>query len=134
MPLATLTTLAVLAGATLVLVRLFALGLREGLHPVRSRVGLQAWATLRLLDDARTWLFPLYSSLLTPVWLRLLGARVGKGVEASTVLLAAEHDPGRTTAPSWPTTPSSAPTSWVAGGCASSAPGRQSGPSSATRG
>jgi non-ribosomal peptide synthetase-like protein len=50
-------------------------------------VGFQAWATLRLLDEARTWLFPLYSSLLTPLWLRLLGARVGRDVEASTVLL-----------------------------------------------
>ena len=31
-------------------------------------------------------LFPLYASLFTPVWLRLLGMRVGRGVEASTVL------------------------------------------------
>ncbi|MGO3507148.1 MAG: Pls/PosA family non-ribosomal peptide synthetase, partial [Brachybacterium tyrofermentans] len=35
----------------------------------------------------RTWLFPIYSGALTPIWLRLLGARVGTGVEASTVLL-----------------------------------------------
>ena len=40
-----------------------------------------------MLDEARTWLFPLYSAAITPVWLRLLGARVGTGVEASTVLL-----------------------------------------------
>jgi non-ribosomal peptide synthetase-like protein len=39
------------------------------------------------LDAARTQLFPLYASLLTPTWLRLLGAKVGSGVEASTVLL-----------------------------------------------
>jgi hypothetical protein len=76
-----------LSGTVLALVRLLSLGLRPGHSPVRSRVGFQAWATLRLLDQARTWLFPLYSSLLTPVWLRLLGARVGRGVEASTVLL-----------------------------------------------
>jgi non-ribosomal peptide synthetase-like protein len=50
-------------------------------------VGWQVWATERLLDSARTFLFPLYASLLTPVWLRLLGAKVGKRVEASTVLL-----------------------------------------------
>ena len=36
---------------------------------------------------SRTILFPLYSSLFTPVWLRMLGAEVGRGVEASTVLL-----------------------------------------------
>ena len=42
---------------------------------------------MKVLDEARTWLFPLYSSALTPAWLRLLGARVGRRVEASTVLL-----------------------------------------------
>ena len=42
---------------------------------------------MRVLDDARTWLFPLYASSLTPAWLRLLGARIGKDVEASTVLM-----------------------------------------------
>jgi non-ribosomal peptide synthetase-like protein len=70
-----------------VAVRLLGIGLREGHHPVRSRVGWQTWSTERLLDDARTWLFPLYASLFTPHWLRLLGADIGRGVEASTVLL-----------------------------------------------
>ncbi|WEO79370.1 amino acid adenylation domain-containing protein [Cryobacterium sp. SO2] len=75
------------AGAVIGAVRLLGLGLTDGHHPVRSRVGWQVWMTERLLDGARTLLFPLYASLLTPVWLRLLGARVGPGVEASTVLL-----------------------------------------------
>ncbi|MBF6214617.1 amino acid adenylation domain-containing protein [Nocardia puris] len=87
LPVAVLLSLGVYAAATIVLVRLFAIGLTEGYHPVRSRVGWQAWSTERLLDSARTFLFPLYASLLTPVWLRLLGAKVGKHVEASTVLL-----------------------------------------------
>src|SRR4249919_589207 len=56
-------------------------------HPVRSRTGWQVWATERWLDEARTFLFPLYASLATPAWLRLLGATVGRGVEASTVLM-----------------------------------------------
>lgn len=42
---------------------------------------------MKVLDEARTWLFPIYSSAFTPFWLRLLGARVGDRVEASTVLL-----------------------------------------------
>ena len=71
----------------LLVTRLLAIGLMSGCSPVRSRVGWQVWCTQRLLDEARTWLFPLYSSLLTPVWLRSLGARVGRRVEASTVLL-----------------------------------------------
>ncbi|TXG92323.1 amino acid adenylation protein [Rhodococcus rhodnii] len=82
-----LLALAVFALATLVCVRALSLRLSEGFHPVRSRVGWQVWATERLMDSARTFLFPLYAGLLTPVWLRLLGAKVGRGVEASTVLL-----------------------------------------------
>ena len=62
------------------------LWLREGYHPVRSRVGWQLWATERLMDAARNYLFPLYASLLTPWWLRALGA-VGRGTEISTALL-----------------------------------------------
>jgi non-ribosomal peptide synthetase-like protein len=84
---ATLLTGLVFAVLVIGVVRLLALGLREGTHPVRSRIGWQAWSTERLLDLSRTLLFPLYSSLLTPQWLRLLGARVGRDVEASTVLL-----------------------------------------------
>ncbi|MFJ6652833.1 Pls/PosA family non-ribosomal peptide synthetase [Microbacterium sp. NPDC091313] len=77
----------VFAGAVVVLVRLLSVGLVEGTYPVRSRGAWQAWTIERLLDSARTVLFPLYSSLFTPVWLRMLGARVGRDVEASTVLL-----------------------------------------------
>ena len=39
------------------------------------------------MDAARNYLFPIYASLLTPAWLRLLGATVGRGTEISTVLL-----------------------------------------------
>ena len=67
--------------------RLLGLGLEEGYYRVRSRIGWQVWATERVLDLARDLLFPIYASLFTPVWLRLLGAKIGKNVEASTVLL-----------------------------------------------
>jgi non-ribosomal peptide synthetase-like protein len=70
----------------LVLVRLLSLGVREGFHPVRGRVAWQVWTTERLMGMARFALFPMYASLFTPVWLRLLGAKVGRNVEASTVL------------------------------------------------
>jgi non-ribosomal peptide synthetase-like protein len=72
---------------TLGATRLLGLGLREGYHPVRSRMGWQVWATERLMDDARTYLYPIYASLLTPGWMRALGATIGRGVEASTVLM-----------------------------------------------
>ncbi|WP_353510918.1 Pls/PosA family non-ribosomal peptide synthetase [Intrasporangium sp.] len=86
-PAVTVLGMLTLGVLTVVIVRLLGLGLTEGHHPVRGRVGWQVWMTERLLDQARTILFPIYASLFTPVWLRLLGARVGKGVEASTVLL-----------------------------------------------
>jgi non-ribosomal peptide synthetase-like protein len=86
-PVATLAALAVYALLTVVGVRLLSVGLREGYHPVRSRAGWQLWATERLMDAARNYLFPLYASLLTPMWLRLLGAKVGRGTEISTALL-----------------------------------------------
>ncbi|HZU57639.1 MAG TPA: Pls/PosA family non-ribosomal peptide synthetase [Actinocrinis sp.] len=77
-----------LAYALLVLlgVRGLSLGLRAGRHPLYGRVAWQAWTTERLMDGARTVLFPLYASALTPLWLRALGMKVGRGVEASTVL------------------------------------------------
>ncbi|WP_307861097.1 Pls/PosA family non-ribosomal peptide synthetase [Microbacterium sp. SD291] len=84
---ATLTTGLVFAAAVVLLVRLLSIGMTEGVHAVHGRVAWQAWTTERLLDSARTMLFPIYSSLFTPVWLRMLGARVGREVEASTVLL-----------------------------------------------
>ena len=87
LPVATLVSLAVFALITVVAVRLLSIGLVGGYHPVRSRIGWQVWATERLMDSARTFLFPLYASLLTPHWLRLLGAKIGKDVEASTVLM-----------------------------------------------
>ena len=70
----------------LVAVRLLGIGVRAGFHPVRGRVAWQVWTTERLMGMARFALFPMYASLFTPVWLRLLGAKVGRNVEASTVL------------------------------------------------
>ena len=72
---------------TVASVRLLSLGVTEGYHAVRSRIGWQLWATERVLDTARDLLFPLYASRFTPVWLRWLGAEVGTNVEASTVIL-----------------------------------------------
>ncbi|MFD9466287.1 Pls/PosA family non-ribosomal peptide synthetase [Streptomyces sp. NPDC060027] len=70
----------------LVSVRLLSLGLHEGTHPTHSRIGWQAWTVTQLMDRSRETLFPLYAGLITPVWLRLLGMRIGRGAEVSTVL------------------------------------------------
>jgi len=85
-PAAAVAYLGCYALLVLVAVRLLSIGLRAGFHPVRGRVAWQVWTTERLMGMARAALFPMYASLFTPVWLRLLGAKVGRGVEASTVL------------------------------------------------
>jgi non-ribosomal peptide synthetase-like protein len=87
LPVATAVGLVVLAGLVLGTVRLLSLGLEPGHHPIHGLRAWQAWSVLRVLDEARTWLFPLYSSSLTPAWLRALGADIGPDVEASTVLM-----------------------------------------------
>ncbi len=86
-PVATLVAVAVYAILTVLGVRMLAIGLREGYHPVRSRVGWQLWATERLMDAARNYLFPLYAGMLTPLWFRILGAKIGRNTEISTALL-----------------------------------------------
>jgi non-ribosomal peptide synthetase-like protein len=83
---ATLAFGAAYALLILVAVRLLSLGLREGTHPTHSRIGWQAWTVTQLMDRSRETLFPLYAGLVTPVWLRLLGMRIGRGAEVSTVL------------------------------------------------
>jgi non-ribosomal peptide synthetase-like protein len=86
-PVATLVAAGVYAAVTVVGVRALSIGLREGYRPVRSRVGWQLWCTERLMDAARNYLFPLYAGLLTPWWLRILGAKIGRDTEISTALL-----------------------------------------------
>jgi non-ribosomal peptide synthetase-like protein len=87
LPLACLVGAVVLAALVWASVRALSHGLTNGIHAVHGPQAWRAWAVLRILDETRTWLFPLYSSSLTPGWLRLLGAEIGDDVEASTVLL-----------------------------------------------
>lgn len=86
-PVAVAAGFATLAALIWAVVRLAGLAIAPGVHPVRSLAGVAVWSTMQVLDEARTWLFPLYSSTLTPLWLRALGAKIGKHVEASTVLM-----------------------------------------------
>lgn len=67
-------------------IRVLGRGIQAGVAPVRSSTGWRVWTITRLMDDARTYLFPLYAAQLTPLWLRLLGARIGKDTEISTAV------------------------------------------------
>ena len=61
-----------------------------GIHPARSGLGIRKWVTDKLLEFSLLFTNSLYSTLYTVPWLRLLGARVGRGAEVST---AAHLDP-----------------------------------------
>ncbi|WP_083471642.1 Pls/PosA family non-ribosomal peptide synthetase [Kibdelosporangium phytohabitans] len=85
-PVATVGAVVLYAAVVVMLVRLAGLGIADGMHPALGRVGWCVWLTDRLVRSSRVNLFPLYASLATPTWLRALGARVGRDVEASTVV------------------------------------------------
>ncbi len=85
-PLLALLTLVCYAALVVVAVRVFSIPVKPGDHPAHGKVAWCTWIVTGLMNTARGSLFPFYASLFTPVWLRLLGARIGRHVEASTVL------------------------------------------------
>lgn len=62
----------------------------EGVYPARSALGLRKWMADKLLEMSLTYTNSLYATLYTVPWLRVLGAKVGRGSEVST---AAHLDP-----------------------------------------
>ncbi|MFJ5532895.1 Pls/PosA family non-ribosomal peptide synthetase, partial [Streptomyces sp. NPDC093261] len=65
-------------------------GLPVGIHPARSSLGVRKWIADKLLESSLAFTNSLYATLYTVPWLRVLGARVGRGAEVST---AAHIDP-----------------------------------------
>jgi non-ribosomal peptide synthetase-like protein len=60
--------------------------IRPGWHSESGVVGWALWFSEDLLASARVILFPIYNSLYTRAWLRLIGLRVGRRTEISTAL------------------------------------------------
>jgi non-ribosomal peptide synthetase-like protein len=58
---------------------------QPGTYAILSGFYLRKWVVDLLLDGCRSVLMPVYATLYLPPWLRLLGARIGKRVEISTV-------------------------------------------------
>ncbi|WP_370110966.1 Pls/PosA family non-ribosomal peptide synthetase [Streptacidiphilus sp. MAP12-33] len=81
-----LLTMALYALAVIATVRLLSIPIKPGLHPAHGRVGFCVWAVHNLMASSRVTLFPFYASLMTPLWLRALGATIGRRVEASTAI------------------------------------------------
>jgi non-ribosomal peptide synthetase-like protein len=57
----------------------------EGVHHLRSQRGLEKWLGDKLLELSLLFNNTMYSTLYTPMWLRALGTKVGKGAEVSTI-------------------------------------------------
>lgn len=76
-----MTYLFITAGLVRSLSRLIA----PGFHPSAGSAAWAAWLTELLLTRALKLAYAIYASLFTPGWMRLLGAKVGKRVEISTV-------------------------------------------------
>ncbi|HEX9229257.1 MAG TPA: Pls/PosA family non-ribosomal peptide synthetase [Arthrobacter sp.] len=84
-PLAVIFTLMTYLFITAVLVRLLSRLIAPGFHPSDGHAAWAAWLTDLLLTRALKLAYAIYASLFTPGWMRLLGAKVGKRVEISTV-------------------------------------------------
>lgn len=56
-----------------------------GTHPARSALGVRKWIADKLLEHSLIFTNSLYATLYTAPWLRLLGARIGRRAEVSTV-------------------------------------------------
>lgn len=66
------------------LIRFFGVWVRPGIFPSHSWNNYFGWLSGRLVDSNLDLLSSVYSSLATPLWLRLLGSRVGKNAEIAT--------------------------------------------------
>ena len=59
--------------------------IEHGIYPLESVTYLRHWFIDYLMRNTRTILLPVYATVYLPGFLRMLGARIGKGVEISTV-------------------------------------------------
>ena len=68
---------------TALLFRLVSRALRPGWHGADGASGWALWLSGGLMEEAMGVLFPIYSSVYTRTWLRLLGVSVGRRTEMS---------------------------------------------------
>ncbi|HEY5225284.1 MAG TPA: amino acid adenylation domain-containing protein, partial [Methylovirgula sp.] len=71
---------------TILIKRLFIGRIKPGTFPVASVRYLRYWFLDYMLNNTRILLLPVYATVFLPTFLRLMGARIGKGVEISTIM------------------------------------------------
>jgi non-ribosomal peptide synthetase-like protein len=82
-PLLALTYMASFALLVALMFRLTSRALRPGWHSADGAAGWALWFSGGLMEQALGALFPIYSSVYTRAWLRLLGLKVGPRTEMS---------------------------------------------------
>jgi non-ribosomal peptide synthetase-like protein len=85
LPLAGLATMLAFCLWVALLKRVVLFRVRPGVYPVESALYLRKWTVDLLMQASRTLAKPLYTTIYLPAWLRLLGAKVGRRAEISTV-------------------------------------------------
>jgi non-ribosomal peptide synthetase-like protein len=83
-PFLALSFLVCYGAGSILLIRISGKWVRPGLYRSASWNAYFGWLSGRLLDENRTLLSSVYNSLFTPVWLRMLGSRVGENAEIAT--------------------------------------------------
>ncbi|HJX80258.1 Pls/PosA family non-ribosomal peptide synthetase [Glutamicibacter sp.] len=84
-PLFAVLTILIFLGLTAASVRFLARFLLPGFHPAQGTAAWAAWLTNLLLAKSLMSVYPIYASIITPLWMRLLGAKVEANAEISTM-------------------------------------------------
>jgi non-ribosomal peptide synthetase-like protein len=66
--------------------RLFIGTVTPGVFPLASLQYVRYWFLQYLMNNTRHLLLPVYATVFLPTFLRLMGAKIGKGVEISTIM------------------------------------------------
>ncbi|MFJ2620680.1 Pls/PosA family non-ribosomal peptide synthetase [Glutamicibacter sp. NPDC087344] len=84
-PLFAVLTAVTFLALSIITVRVLASYLKPGFHSSRGTTAWAAWLSNLVLAKTLMSVYPLYASIATPLWFRLLGAKVGKHAEISTM-------------------------------------------------
>ena len=84
-PVFTLLTVVTWLALVIFTVRFCSMLIKPGYFPEKSATGWAVWLTHSLLQKTLTSTYFMYAGWMTPAFLRLLGARVGRHTEISTV-------------------------------------------------
>ncbi len=85
-PLTILLTIGTWLTLVIITVRFLSLFIRPGYFPARSATGWALWFTQALMERTLTSTYFMYASWVTPTFMRVLGARIGRNTEISTLV------------------------------------------------